>query len=87
MSFDLLKTVISSSKFCINIIHLNESETLITVMSEYFLERFFTWPRNYYNDNKFSEPSRKNPCLLSCNSQKNAGIKFDIITVHLVVFV
>ena len=32
----LLKTVTSSSKFFINITHLNESEALITVMSELF---------------------------------------------------
>ena len=32
---------------------LNESETLKTVMSgSFFLVKFFTWPRNYYNDNK-----------------------------------
>ena len=41
MSFDLLKTVTSSSKFCRNITHLNESQALITVMSElFFLWRF-----------------------------------------------
>ena len=50
-----LKTVTPCSKFCINISHLNESETLKTVMSEFiFLWRFFTWPRNYYNDNIMS---------------------------------
>ena len=36
MLFYWLKTVTSSSRFCINITHLNESETLITVMSELF---------------------------------------------------
>ena len=45
-----LKTVTSSSRFCINITHLNESETLITVML-FFLCRFFIWSRNYYHDN------------------------------------
>ena len=53
MFFYWLKTVTSSSRFCINITHLHESETLITVMSElFFLWRFFTRPRNYYIDNK-----------------------------------
>ena len=52
MCFYWLKTVTSSSRFCINITHLNKSETLITVMSRViFLWRFFAWPRNYYNDN------------------------------------
>ena len=53
--FYRLKTVTPCSKFCINITHLNESEALIAVMSEFFiLWRFFTWPRNYYNDNNKS---------------------------------
>ena len=36
MDSEWLKTVNSCSKFCINITHLNESEILITVMSELF---------------------------------------------------
>ena len=32
--------------------HLNLLETQITVLSElFFFSRFFSWPRNYYNDN------------------------------------
>ena len=54
-----LKTVTPCSKFCINISHFNKSETLKTVMSEFFFWwRFFTWPRNYYNDNKFKTSSQ-----------------------------
>ena len=41
MAFNWLKRMTSSSRFCINISHLNESETLITVMSEFiFCEGF-----------------------------------------------
>ena len=36
MSFNLLKTVTSSSIFCINWTHFNQSQTQITVMSELF---------------------------------------------------
>ena len=32
--------------------HWNQLETQITVMSEFFLMKVFSWPRNYYNDNK-----------------------------------
>ena len=47
------KTVTSCSRFWTNLTNLNKSVDLITVMSEFlFLWRFFTWPRNYYNDNK-----------------------------------
>ena len=42
MFFYWLKTVTSSSRFCINITHLNESETLITVMSELFFSEGFS---------------------------------------------
>ena len=43
MDAEWLKTVTSCSKFCINISHLNQSETLITVMSElFFCEGFST---------------------------------------------
>ena len=37
-----LKTVTSCSKFYINITHLNESESLITVMSELFFSEVFS---------------------------------------------
>ena len=36
MDSEWLKTVTPCSKFCINISHLNESETLKSVMSEFF---------------------------------------------------
>ena len=43
MFFYWLKTVTSCSKFCINITHLNESGTLITVMSEFFFCEGFSF--------------------------------------------
>ena len=106
--FYWLQTVTPCSKFCINITHLNESETLITVMTlsdnvygtllsiqvevevrVIFLWRFFTWPRNYYNDNKldawmcsqawhFSESqSLQAKCWerLKCNTSMNQAIR------------
>ena len=42
LAFNWLKSMTSSSKFCINISHLNESETLKTVMSEFFLCEVFS---------------------------------------------
>ena len=53
MFFFWLKTMTSCSRFWIYLTNLNESEALITVMSEFFFSwRFFTWPHNYYNNNK-----------------------------------
>ena len=42
MDSEWLKTVTPCSKFCINISHLNESETLKTVMSEFFFCEAFS---------------------------------------------
>ena len=42
MASKRLKTVTSCSKLCINITHLNESEALITVMSEFFFSEGFS---------------------------------------------
>ena len=42
--------------------HLNQLETQINVTSElFFFSRFFSWPRNYYNDNKKGQNLCKMP--------------------------